>query len=50
MSVGAVRAAETGVAGWRMAEDKNIVKPSRMQVRAMVDFVLAALGLGVRRG
>ena len=37
MSVGAVRAVETGVAGCRTAEDKNIVKPSRMQARVIVD-------------
>ena len=37
MSVGAVRVAETGVAGWRTAEDKNIVKPSQMQARVIVD-------------
>jgi len=51
MYVGAVRATEAGVTGWRTAEDKNVVIPSRVRARVVVDvFFLTALGLDFRRG
>jgi len=51
ISVGAVRVTETGVTGWRTAEDKIMVILSRVRTCVVVDvFFLTALSLEFCRG